>query len=127
MVAIELATGQQLASRLAKLVPSLLSGSVPACLGRRLSAAVDLLERQQARHDALMAAVAILDPTGTLSTYGKARRLQAAILRLERGLRRIERGARPATELEQNLIVIRQSGAVGWRRLWSELRDLQRH
>ena len=102
-----LATGAQLASRLAKLVPSLLSGSVPACIGRRLATAVDLLERHAARHDALMAATAMLDPGGTLSTWKVSGALSSALQRFDGvAYKRVRSGSRPATALESHLITL---------------------
>jgi hypothetical protein len=105
------ATGVQLANRLLRLVPDLLAGDVPACIGHRLADAVDQVERKQVRHAALLGATTMLDPDGNLSANQCAARLAVALARFD-GIarRRVESGHRPASALEQYLLILLQSG-----------------
>ena len=115
----------QLARRLARLIPGLIDGSIPASIGRPLARALDAADQKQARMRALEGAVSILDggqsPT---STYQRARRLAAALLRYERARKRIEGGHRAASELERHLGVIAATGCQSWRKLFDEIREI---
>lgn len=105
------ATGTALAHRLLRLVPDLLAGDVPACIGHRLAAAVDKAEWQQRRHAALLAGVNMLDPDQSLSANQCAARLASALARFDGvARRRVESGHRPATVLESHMLVLLQSG-----------------
>ncbi len=101
------ATGTVLANRLLRLVPALRTGGVPACIGRKLSAAVDQVERKQVRHAALLAAADALDPDGNLSLWHVSERLEDALERFQgAGYRRVRAGHRPPSDLEQHMIVL---------------------
>lgn len=105
------ATGTVLANRLLRMIPDLIAGDVPACIGRKLSAAVDQVERKQVRHAALLGATTMLDPDSNLSANQCAARLAVALARFD-GIarRRVESGHRPASALEQYLLILLQSG-----------------
>lgn len=105
------ATGAALASKLLRLVPDLVAGNMPAYIGRRLGAAVDRMEGQQRRMAALLGAVEAIDPDQSLSANQCAARLASALARFDGvARRRVESGHRPASALEQYLLVLLQSG-----------------
>lgn len=117
------ATGLQLANRLIRLVGGLLAGNVPACIGRPLAAAVDLVERKQTRHAALLGATTMLDPDGNLSLWQVSGRLADALERFQNAAyRRVRAGHRPPNELESHLIVLTEiPGPACQASLWREL------
>lgn len=117
------ATGTVLANRLLRLVPDLIAGDVPACIGRKLSAAVDKVEKQQRRMAALLGAMAAIDPDGHLSLWHVSERLAGAMERFQgAGYRRVRAGHRPPSDLEQHMIVLIEiPGPCCRDSLWREL------
>lgn len=101
------ATGTVLANKMLRLIPDLLAGGVPACIGRKLAAAVAKAEGQQRRMVALLAAADALDPDGNLSLWQVSERLADALERFQgAAYRRVRAGHRPPSDLEQHMIVL---------------------
>lgn len=62
------ATGARLIEAIVRLVPRLARNEIPASIGRKLTVAVDKVERQQ-RRAALLGATTMLDPDGIMSLW----------------------------------------------------------
>lgn len=119
-------TGQRLADRLQLIGGPLAAGEIPRCVGRKISAALDVADQQLQRRAALEAILAMLDPSASQSLWQLAKSLESAIARL-RGtpLRRIQSGHRPASELEALLMeLLELPGARTHEKLFQELRKL---
>ena len=111
----------QLARRLARLIPDLIDGSIPASIGRPLARALDAADQKQARMRALEGAVTILDAGQSQSTYQRSRCLAAALLHYERAKKRIDAGHRAPSDLEEHLGIIADTGCKSWRKLYDEI------
>ena len=120
------ATGEQLASRLETYRCRLHSGEIPRCVGRKISAALDAADQQLRRKATLEAILAMLDPSASKSLWQLAKRIEAAIMRLNGvPLRRIQSGHRPASELEALLMeLLELPGPRTHEKLFQELRKL---
>ena len=121
-----LATGRQLADRLEQYRCRLHNGQIPRCIGKKISAALDAADQQLRRKATLEAILAMLDPNGCQSLWQLAKRIEAAIRRLnDASLRRIQSGHRPASELEALLMeLLELPGPRTQEKLFQELRKL---
>lgn len=118
-----LATGAQLAARLETYTCKLHNGQIPRCVGQKISAALDAAEQQLRRKAALEAILDVVDPCGCQSNSYNAKRIEAAIRRLnDASLRRIRSGA-TATALEVLLVSWLDDceGQESWRRIYDEI------
>lgn len=120
------ATGRQLADRLEQYRCRLHNSQIPRCIGQKISSALDAADQQLRRKAALEAILAMLDPTGCQSLWRNAKRIEAAIRRLNGvPLRRIRAGHRTATPLEALLIDLMElPGPQTHEKLFQELRKL---
>lgn len=119
-------TGQRLADRLQLIGGPLAAGEIPRCIGQKISDALDAAEQQLRRKAALEAILAMFDPNGCQSLWQLAKRIEAAIRRLNGvPLRRIQSGHRPATPMEALLMeLLELPGARTHEKLFQELRKL---
>ena len=86
---------------------------------------LERLARLDRRQSALCAAGRLLDPKSELSRWSLAIALETALARFAAvGARRVQSGARPATVLEQNLMVLLSGGPRSAGKIWEELRDM---
>lgn len=91
---------------------------------RLVGGLLERLARLDRRQSALCAACRLLDPKRELSRWSLAIALETALARFAAvGARRVQSGARPATVLEQHLMVLLSGGARSANRLWEEIRD----
>jgi len=119
------ATGVQLATRLAELIPRLIANQIPRLAGLEIRQGLDKAESINRRKQAFLTVIDDVDPAGKLSRWATAQAIEERLKKFKSAAyRRIKAGGRVAQDDVELALVELCDGACSAGKVWERLRDM---